>query len=303
MYAVIDIGSNTMRLSVYSIHDNNIKLAFSRKNMSALISYVDKDGCMTEKGINKAISVLEGFKKIIENVRIRKIFVIATASFRTIQNREQAVQAIKESTGFDVSVISGEEEGVCGFIGAAYNVSVDSGMLVDIGGGSTELVFYKDKKISRTYSIPMGSLSLYANFVSGMIPTRDEYKKIKKYVREQLAPIDPGENPTEMLCGVGGTSRAACKLSNDYFDMPLSNRSLEPYHIKKLIKTVYDDEEGVNRILRVVPERIHTIIPGMIILRTIAKQFNCEKIIISEYGVREGYLIKTVIGWENGEEL
>jgi len=302
MYAVIDIGSNTMRLSVYSIHDNNIKLVFSRKNMSALISYVDKNGCMTEKGINKAISVLEGFKKIIDSVRIRKIFVIATASFRTIQNRQQAIDVIKERTGFDVTVISGEEEGICGFIGAAYNVSVDSGLLVDIGGGSTELVFYQDKKICRTYSIPLGSLSLYANFVSGLIPTRDEYKKIKKYVREQLAPIDPGDTPTEMLCGVGGTSRAACKLSNDYFDLPLSNRSLEPCHIKKLIKSVYDDEEGVNRILRVVPERIHTVIPGMIILRTIAKKFDCEKIIVSEYGVREGYLIKTVIGWENGEE-
>jgi exopolyphosphatase/guanosine-5'-triphosphate,3'-diphosphate pyrophosphatase len=101
MYAVIDIGSNTMRLSVYSIHDNNIKLVFSRKNMSALISYVDKNGCMTEKGINKAISVLEGFKKIIDSVRIRKIFVIATASFRTIQNRQQAIDVIKERTGFD----------------------------------------------------------------------------------------------------------------------------------------------------------------------------------------------------------
>ncbi len=302
MYAVIDIGSNTMRLSVYSIHDNEIKPMFHRKNTAALISYVDEKGCMTERGINKAISVLLGFKKVIENVRIQNVYVIATASFRNIQNRQQAVDAIKERTGFDVNVISGEEEGVCGFIGAAYNVEIDSGLLIDIGGGSTEFVFYKDKKICRTYSIPMGSLSLYANFVSGLIPTKGEYKIIKKYVRAQLAVIEEGETPTAILCGVGGTNRAACKLSNDYYDLPLSNRSLKPEQIKTLLRSFYDDEDGVERILRVVPDRIHTIIPGMILLRTIAKRFNCENIIVSEYGVREGYLIKTVIGWENGEE-
>lgn len=302
MYAVIDIGSNTMRLSVYSIHDHEIKSMFSRKAMSSLISYVDKSGRMTERGVNKAISVLSGFKKIIENVRIRKVYVIATASFRNIQNRQEVLDAIRENTGFDVVVISGEEEGACGFIGAAYNVHVDSGVMVDIGGGSTELVFYRDRKIVRSYSSPMGSLSLYANFVSGLIPTKDEYKKIRKYVKEQLEAIPASETPDVLLCGVGGTNRAACKLCNDYFELPLGNRSMEPEQIKALVKSFYEEEDGVARILRVVPERIHTIIPGIIILRAVAKRYGCEKLLVSEYGVREGYLIKNVIGWHDGDE-
>ena len=302
MYAVIDIGSNTIRLSVYTIQDQELKPMFNRKNVSALISYVDENGCMTERGVKKAISVLSGFKKVIENTKIENVFVIATASFRNIQNRQQVVDEIKENTGFDVMVISGEEEAVCGFIGSAYNVNVDSGLLIDIGGGSTEFVFYKDKKVCKVYSVPMGSLNLFANFVSGLTPTKDEYKKMKRYVKEQLETIDPGEAPTSILCGVGGTTRSTCKLVNDYFDIPLSNRKANPDQIKKLMKSFYHDKDGIDRILRVVPERIHTIIPGMIILRTIAKHYHCEEIIISEYGVREGYLIKTVIGWENGEE-
>lgn len=302
MYAVIDIGSNTIRMSVYSIQDQELKPMFNRKNVSALISYVDENGCMTERGIKKVISVLSSFKKVIENTKIENVFVFATASFRNIQNRQQAVDAIIESTGFEVKVISGEEEAICGFIGSAYNVNVDSGLLVDIGGGSTEFVFYKDKKVCRTYSIPLGSLNLFANFVSGLIPTKDEYRRIKSYVKEQLETIDSGEAPTSILCGVGGTTRATCKLVNDYFDIPLSNRKVNPDQIKKLMKSFYRSEGGVDRILRVVPERIHTIIPGMIILRTITKHFHCDEIIISEYGVREGYLIKTVIGWENGEK-
>ncbi len=300
MYAVIDIGSNTIRLSVYTILDGVIKPMFSRKNMAALISYVDKNGRMTERGVNKAVSVLLNFNKIIENTNVDQVFVIATASFRTIQNRQKVLDEIKENTGFDVTVISGEEEGICGFVGAAYNINVDSGLLIDIGGGSTEFVFYKDKKICKTYSIPLGSLSLYANFVSGLIPTREEYKKMKKYVREQLANIDPGEAPTSILCGVGGTTRATCKLVNDYFDIPLDNRKISPDQLKKLMKSFFHERDGVDRILRVVPDRIHTIIPGMVILKAITAFYECENIIISEYGVREGYLIKTVIGWENG---
>jgi exopolyphosphatase/guanosine-5'-triphosphate,3'-diphosphate pyrophosphatase len=303
MYAVIDIGSNTIRLSVYDIHDREIKPMFNRKKMSALISYVDENGCMTDQGIQKAVSVLSGFKKIIENTNIEHVYPFATASFRNIRNRKRVLAEIKENTGYDIDVISGEEEGICGFVGSAYHVELDSGLLVDIGGGSTELVFYKDRKICSAYSIPMGSLSLFANFVSGLIPTKDESHMIKKYVREQLKTVEPLRGvPSAILCGVGGTSRAACKLVNDYFDLPLSNRSMGPDQMKRLVKSFYHEADGIDRILRVVPERIHTIIPGMLLLRTIAKYYGCEKIIVSEYGVREGYLIRTVLGWENGEE-
>lgn len=300
MYAVIDIGSNTIRLSVYTIQDGMIKPMFSRKNTAGLISYVDQNGCMIERGIDKIVSVLNSFKKIIENTNVTHVFALATASLRNVQNRTLVLEVLREKTGFEVDVISGEEEGVCGFVGAAYNVNVDEGLLVDIGGGSTEFVFYKDRKICRTYSVSMGSLSLYANFVSGLVPTSDERRKIKKYVREQLQTIEPEAAKASILCGVGGTTRAACKLINDFWGRPLSNRSFQPDQLKKMMKSFYHDKDGVQRILRVVPDRIHTIIPGMILLKTITSYFDCENIMISEYGVREGYLIKNVIGWENG---
>lgn len=300
MYAVIDIGSNTIRLSVYAIQDGKIKQMFSRKNTAGLISYVDQNGCMTERGIQKAVSVLSGFQKIIENTKVEHVFVLATASIRNVQNREEIVTILREKTGFGVTVLSGEEEGVCGFVGAAYHMNVDSGLLVDIGGGSTEFVFYQNRKILKTYSIPMGSLSLYANFVSGLTPTKDEYKKMKNYIKEQLKTLDQGTVPTAILCGVGGTTRAACKLVNDFYDEPLTNRRFQPDQLKRVMKSFYHDKDGVQRILRVVPDRIHTIIPGMLLLRTITSYFNSQDIMISEYGVREGYLIKTVIGWENG---
>lgn len=295
MYAVIDIGSNTIRLSVYDINGREIKPLFNRKKTSALISYVDENGCMTDQGIKKAVSVLQGFKQIIENINVEHVFPFATASFRNIQNRRKVLDEIKKNTGFDVNVISGEEEGVCGFVGSAYHVALDSGLLVDIGGGSTELVFYKDRKICRTYSLPIGSLSLFANFVEGLIPTKLECKMIKRFVRERLREIEPDEAPGAILCGVGGTSRAVCKLVNDYFDIPLSNRRIDLDQMKLLMNSFYDEEDGVDRILRIVPERIHTIIPGMLLLRTIAKFYCCKEIIVSEYGVREGYLIRTVL--------
>lgn len=299
MYAVIDIGSNTIRLSAYTIKDEMIKPMFSRKSMAGLINYVDKNGCMTERGVHKIVSVLQGFKKIIENTHVEHVFVLATASLRNVQNTKEVLEEIKDSTGFDVTVITGEEEGVCGFVGAAYNVNVDSGLLVDIGGGSTEFVFYQDKEIYKNCSIPVGSLSLYANFVSGLIPTREEYGKIKKYVKELLSEMKPNEVPASILCGVGGTTRAACKLVNDFYDLPLTNRSFQRDQLKKLMKSFYHEDEGIQRILRVVPDRIHTIIPGMILLRAITLFYGCEDIMVSEYGVREGYLIKTVIGWNN----
>jgi exopolyphosphatase/guanosine-5'-triphosphate,3'-diphosphate pyrophosphatase len=125
------------------------------------------------------------------------------------------------------------------------------------------------------------------------MPDKNEMKNIKKVVHDQLKKIEAVELISEarIICGIGGTVRATCKLSNNIFELPSSNRQLDVKNIKSILNIYKDNKkEFLLKILQVAPDRLHTIIPGMVVLKTIAKFYNCEFITVSQYGVREGYL-------------
>ncbi len=164
MYGIIDIGSNTMRLSCYRVVGCEIENVFHKKEVAGLASYVDENGNLSEKGIKAAIEILKEFKQVITSVNFHSLYVIATASFRNVGNTEYIVSKIKSETDMDVEVISGESEAEYDFIGATYHNNLDDGILIDIGGGSTELVFFADRKVKEAVSIPIGSLNMFNKY-------------------------------------------------------------------------------------------------------------------------------------------
>ncbi|MBF7097755.1 Ppx/GppA phosphatase family protein [Alkalibacter mobilis] len=296
IYALVDVGSNTMRMNIYKCEEKRIKLLFGTKNPAGLAGYVE-NGSMSKKGIKKAISVLSEFKGIIQNFDIDQFFVFATASLRNIENSNEAVQEIESKTGLKIDIVSGEDEAILDFIGATKVVDVSDGLIVDIGGGSTELVTFENKKIINALSIPIGSLNLYKKCVDQLLPDKKERKAIKNTIRKELDGIkNIIDKPYKIVCGVGGTVRATKKLNNAIFDLADDNNEIEVKNIKKILKILSSDErDSLDTILQVVPDRIHTILPGMLILNEVGKVFKSDKIIVSSYGVREGYLYDKVL--------
>lgn len=293
MYGVIDIGSNTIRLSFYRIADGKIDPMMNKKEVAGLASYVKKNNKMSTEGINKLVSILEEYKKIVQKVDTREMFVFATASVRNVDNEKEVLEKVEQRTGIHIRVLSGEDEGRLGYLGAMQCADIDDGLLVDIGGGSTELVFYNDRKVIASSSMPIGSLNLYNRYVNDILPTRKEVKIIKDAALEEISKIYQPDLKyyAESVCGIGGTARTVCKIHNEMFDMPESNMLFKSGFTRQVIKTLADNKkEMVKMILHVAPERIHTIIPGTIILGAVARYFESETVAISRYGVREGYI-------------
>ncbi len=293
MYGVIDIGSNTIRLSFYRIADGKIDPMMNKKEVAGLASYVKKNNKMSTEGINKLVSILEEYKKIVQKVDTREMFVFATASVRNVDNEKEVLEKVEQRTGIHIRVLSGEDEGRLGYLGAMQCADIDDGLLVDIGGGSTELVFYNDRKVIASSSMPIGSLNLYNRFVNDILPTRKEVKIIKDAALEEISKIYQPDLKyyADSVCGIGGTARTVCKIHNEMFDMPESNMLFKSGFTRQVIKTLADNKkEMVKMILHVAPERIHTIIPGTIILGAVARYFESETVAISRYGVREGYI-------------
>jgi len=295
IYGIIDVGSNTVRLTIYQYENKELKSLLHKKTMAGLAGYVEK-GKMSQKGIEKACNIVAEYKGILDNFSITNMYVFATASLRNIINTDEVVRSIRKSTGVQVDVISGEEEAVLDYVGATQALNITDGLLVDIGGGSTELVSYKNGQIVNAVSMPIGSLSLFTKHVSKLLPKKSEKEAIVEEIKKELAKISSDEEESfKEICGVGGTIRAARKLNNDLLEYEEKN-SMDCKHLEKLLKLLSSrKKETYRRILRVVPDRIHTIIPGMMILNEIARHFESDVIQISNYGVREGYLYSKVL--------
>ena len=299
MYSVIDIGSNTIRLTVYHVQDGQIETVFHEKSTVGLAGYVNGKGKLSRAGMDRAAESLLRFKRILTNLGIENIAVFATASLRNVTNTDEALSVIEERTGFRVEVLSGEREALLDYIGATHFMPASDGLLVDIGGGSTELVFFSDEQVEKAVSMPVGSLNMYSKYVSHVVPTKEEREHIRRKVLKELGKLDLPERVCPVICGVGGTARATGKLVNTRKKLPTANRVVYLHTVDELLDSFRDDSrDTLLPILKSAPDRVHTLLPGMTILCAVAETFHSDTMIVSDYGVREGYLLTEVLHQE-----
>ena len=302
--AIVDLGSNTIRLSLYNTLENgSFETLFSKKYMAGLAGYVSH-GIMSNDGINQACAVLLDFKVLLQQLGVNEMHVFATASLRNIKNTEKALETIKRRTGLCVDVIAGSEEGILGSYGALYTTDLKNGIMFDIGGGSTEFVRVKNGKVKKSQSISIGSLNLFHNHVSGLWPDKKEQKAIAKRISKRLDAVDFPKKVPEKVCCVGGTCRAILNIVNYHFNKEENNRIITKEEFNKILKILLKrDAASRNYILKLCPDRVHTIIPGMLVVKEIIERLHCEKIWVSRYGVREGYLCKNFLMTGSTQEL
>lgn len=257
-YGVVDVGSNTVRLSIYDVKKNNIVSLFNNKNTAGLIGYVE-EGKLSEEGIRKVCDVLDEFKDIASYAHVEALYVFATASLRNISNTIEVIDTIKEMTGLDVEVLSGEEEAVLDFRGAAHAVKLHKGVMVDIGGGSTEIVTFEHGEIKNFVSLDFGSLSMYKNYVSKLFPNAQEIKAIRKKTKtalEETAFLQKVKY-TQMI-GIGGTIRAVKKMNNAEYDLGKANNNIDADNIHKILESLKGDEKKLlNKVLKTIPPSSH----------------------------------------------
>lgn len=294
MYGIIDIGSNTVRLSCYRVVDRTLISVFHKKSMVGLAGYVDGVGNLSEAGIRKLIYTLDSFKKIVMCVGLDSLYVIATASLRNVENADYVVSRVRDEVGYTIEVLGGEEEATYDFLGATYFDKMESGMVVDIGGGSAELVPFVGNEMKNAVSIPIGSLSLYTKYVTDIFPSDSEERAIRDRISKELGKIDI-ESEKKVL-GVGGSNRACVKLYNNYYNLGEDNNIMSYNKIHEmLVGFLSDKRDMLRRVLKIVPYRVNTILPGIIILDEICSKYKCKTVRISYGGLREGYVIKKVL--------
>lgn len=303
-YAVIDVGSNSIRLVVYAV-PNDKQSVYTRddfstlandKVMAGLAAYV-VDGVFTPAGIKKATSTIKAHLKHASYFSCKKVSVFATAVLRNAKNSAEAVAAIERGAGCKIDLISGEDEALLGFAGASSEICIANGVAVDIGGGSTELTLVKDEVPVACKSIPQGSLSSFAGHVQGILPSPDEARGIREAFDANLNDqINPAEYRADKLYGIGGSVRAAAKMLMVRSDDRTRPKTLYRTDIEGLLTSCENDAcSYAHDALVAAPERIHTLTPGCIILSEVMRQLDAKSIRVCKCGIREGYLITRIL--------
>jgi len=182
LIAVIDVGSNSVRLVVYRGLKRNPENIFNERVLCGLAGGVSETGRMDQAAMDKALAALGRFAHLCDDMAVDQIEAVATAAVRDSENGPEFVSRIEKECGFKVEVLTGQEEAELSALGVLSGFPGANGVMGDLGGGSLELAAIEDGKIIAATSLPIGPLRLLAG-------RRKYTKKDSKQVKAALESV------------------------------------------------------------------------------------------------------------------
>ena len=295
IYSVVDIGSNTIRLQLYQYKKGKLKTIISKKKTAGLISYKENNK-LNDEGIQTLLSILKSFKNLKFTL---------TAVIRNLKNSDDILQLIKEELNIDIYLLESKTEAMMSFnaVKNSGKMTCDEGILCDVGGGSSEIVYFNNRTPQELTSIDIGSLNSYYKYVSVMLPSTSECEAIRNDVLEKIKKSEVNKHTVTHLYAVGGTIRAIKKVLEHICIKEDKTSIITPAMLKKLQSELNkNNKEYFTKILQVKAERIHTLVPGLVIIATIAEYFNIKQIHVSHKTVREGVVYSIIENDKNDNE-
>lgn len=297
---IIDIGSNSIRLVIYEQTAEGAHRVIDESKESARLSErIGSDGALPEEDIVSIVDTLLYFKMICEANHTQSIRAVATAAVRNASNSEQIVEMWEQRTQLKVEIIPGKEEARLGFLGVINSIDIAEGFIVDIGGGSTEITYFKDRTVVESVSLPFGAVNTTARFVSGDHIDKEEALRIERMVKTAVDELPWLSKQNGLpLIGLGGTIRTVSKM-----DQKRKKYSLELTHnyrmseddVKSLLRDLIDlSEEKRKKVDGLSKDRADIIVPGMLILNTIFKTCGASHYVVSGTGIRDGLYYETL---------
>ena len=293
LYGIVDIGSNSMELRIYEIKKSGKpKSVFSLSEKSVTAIYVENN-TLSEKGIDEFVSIMKDFNVVMDLLKVKTKYAFATASLRKIDNSAEVIAAVKKKVGLDIHLLSGEKEAMTSFNAVKDSeLTTDQGIVIDLGGGSCEVIDFVNKTVITSESMPIGSNSIYTDYVSEMFPNGTEIKEIENRVLDELKKLSvTNDTQRHDLFGLGGSVKTIKKVLV-YFESIDDDTDCIPVSMMDSLLDIFSQptKDNYQTILNINSERINTFVPGLVITRTIANYFNISYLHFCKNTVRDGIM-------------
>jgi len=300
---IIDLGSNSARLMVthfrpgyaYRITDEISRRVRLSEGQAA-------DGQLHPAACARAIETVRLFKAFCDAHDIQRIVPVATAAVRDAANRREFLAELLAATGVRFRVLTGEEEAYFGVLGVVNGVSMRSGLVMDLGGGSAEVSQVRAGKFQRGETTPLGSVRLTEMFFGSVDRVKlSDVERLERHAKAWFGSIPwmrtehaPGDS---RFVGVGGTVRALARIDREqqHYALGLVNGyELQRKRLDALIEQLADlpVSERARRIPGLQADRADIILAGALVVRAALRQAGAEAVVVSGHGLREGLFFR-----------
>ena len=288
---IVDIGSNTIKYDIFTA-DSPVSIGH-RSIAAGIIRYIE-NGILNAKGLDILTEILNSYKEDALRMEV-SMHVFATASLRRVADPQKVIDEIKNRTEIEIDLISGQRESSLSLLGMlAVTDHPPKGLMMDMGGGSTELNSFQNDISLFSISCPFGALSLKNEFVSDVFPNKTEAEAIQTYAKN-IFKTYKNEIRTDILYMVGGSAKAIAKLLN--CKEPTRKVALsKPFSVarmydllKSCIPCRHEDRELLKQLF---PDRYHVMLPALCAYIALLDVCEAKEICVSSGGIREGYWLE-----------
>ena len=297
--ASIDIGTNTVILLIASVNrsNNSLQSLHNEYRMPRIGKGLEPDGEISEEKLNLLFSILTEYKAIIEKYGCEKILVTATNAFRLASNSKEISAEIKDKFNFDVNIISGEVEADYAFLGALSGTEIaGSSLVIDIGGGSTELIFGNRSEIFFKKSYHIGSVIATEKYLKHTPPLPKEIEQLELKLEEIFKEVTEKSKPEKVIAIAGTPTTLACMVKGlkEFEEAEVDGSELTAVDLQYLISEIENlQPEQIKKAFgNVLSGRKDIILGGALILKKIMEIIDLDKVMVSSRGIRYGAIVK-----------
>jgi len=296
MRAAIDIGSNTIRLVVARSAPSDLDIVVSKEQLVRIGESVTATGAISQEKSDAAIALLNQYKALAMKYAADPIFVVATEAIRQASNSAAFLERVQCENGLTVQLISGTAEAALTFYGATYEVTREPNPpaeigVMDLGGGSLELVTAKHLQITWRTSIPIGSGWLHDRYLPSNPPTYNEVSVAEAFLQTYFQGMRLKHRPPVLIV-TGGSATSLLYLVHCAFKLDEHRNQLtqqDLIHCEGLLSSLPAEE--IAQRFDQPPGRARILLAGALIIRAAMSRLHMNEIHISPHGIREGVLL------------
>lgn len=298
--AAIDIGSNSIRLLVAeAAGDGTYRVLDDEKQTTRLAEGLARTGHLQDRAMQQSLEALGRMKTIAQGYGVERLEVIATSAVREARNRQEFLDLVRGRLGLTIEVVSAADEGQLSFASAARHMDLKAvnAVVVDLGGGSAEIILAAKGVVEVIYSLPVGAVRLTDALVHSDPPSEADYRRLKREVRRCFKQtVVAADLVPQVLIGAGGTFLALANISMRRRGKVFP--TVGGYELDRgEVKHILDHLRGLPlRARRSVPglhaDRADIIVAGLVVIERLMKYLHVNRLLINDQGVRDGLLLR-----------
>jgi exopolyphosphatase/guanosine-5'-triphosphate,3'-diphosphate pyrophosphatase len=291
--AAVDIGANSVRLKIARVVRKRLQVLHEDREVVRLGEGVFRTGSLDPAAMEQTVRVLRRFQKATQAHNVTAVRVVATSALRDANNGAAFVQWVLAATGWRVEVVSGVEEGRLIHLGVMANSRIGAGrvLLIDLGGGSCELIVSYKGQIEHIYSLPLGAVRLTREFLQHDPPTETELDQMRSYIGEEVGRLrrELTQHKINLTVATSGTPAALSELWSA--GQESSTATVPRAALLRLTKKLSAMNVDQRRALKGIgPRRAEIIVAGAHVFAELFTELDLTSFRYLPYGLRDGIL-------------